>query len=129
MEVIFMQKSIFEQNGGTYSQVGDYLMPDLVSGETEQRQIGKYGRMRKSYLKEHRPVLFTNLTVTGMLYQHLAEVDQACEERMELITRQMAKQEDVSEALKAANQLEWVRRMNSIRNRAEEIVLNELIYC
>ena len=124
-----MQKSIFEQNGGTYSQVGDYLMPDLVSGETEQRQIGKYGRMRKSYLKEHRPVLFTNLTVTGMLYQHLAEVDQACEERMELITRQMAKQEDVSEALKAANQLEWVRRMNSIRNRAEEIVLNELIYC
>ena len=124
-----MQKSIFEQNGGTYSQVGDYLIPDLVSGETEQRKIGKYGRMRKTYLKEHRPVLFTNLTVTGKLYQHLAEIDQACEDRMELITRQMAKQEGVSEALKAANQLEWVRRMNSIRNRAEEIVLNELIYC
>lgn len=124
-----MQKSIFEQSGGTYSQVGDYLMPDLVSVETEQRQIGKYGHMRKIYLKEHRPVLFTNLTVTGKLYQHLAEIDQACEDRMELITRQMAKQEGVSEALKAANQLEWVRRMNSIRNRAEEIVLNELIYC
>ena len=71
-----MQKSIFEQNGGTYSQVGDYLMPDLVSGETEQRQIGKYGRMRKTYLKEHRPVLFTNLMVTGMLYQYLAEINQ-----------------------------------------------------
>ena len=124
-----MQKSIFEQNGGTYSQVGDYLIPDLVSGETEQRQIGKYGRMRKTYLKEHRPILVTNLTVTGKLYQHLAEIDQACEDRMELITRQMAKQEGVSEALKAANQLEWVRRMNSIRDRAEEIVLNELVYC
>ena len=124
-----MQKSIFEQNGGTYSQVGDYLIPDLVSGETEQRQIGKYGRMRKTYLKEHRPVLFTNLTVTGKLYQHLAEIDQACEDRMELITRQMANQEGVSEALKAADQLEWVRRMNSIRDRAEEIVLNELVYC
>ncbi len=124
-----MQKSIFEQNGGVYSQVGDYLLPDLVSGETEQRQIGKYGRMRKTYLKERRPVLFTNLTVTGKLYQHLAEIDQACKDRMELITRQMAKQEGVSEALKAANQLEWVRRMNSIRDRAEEIVLNELIYC
>ena len=124
-----MQKSIFEQNGGTYPQVGDYLIPDLVSGETEQRQIGKYGRMRKTYLKEHRPVLFTNLTVTGKLYQLLAEIDQACEDRMELITLQMAKQEDVSEALKAADQLEWVRRMNSIRDRAEEIVLNELVYC
>ena len=124
-----MQKSIFEQNGGTYSRVGDYLIPDLVSGETEQRQIGKYGRMRKTYMKEHRPVLFTNLTVTGKLYQHLAEIDQACEDRMELVTRQMAKQEGVSEVLKETDQMEWVRRMNSIRNRAEEIVLSELVYC
>ena len=123
-----MQKSIFEQNGGVYSQVGDFLIPNLVIGETKQ-QIDKYGRMRKTYLKEHRPVLFTNLTVTGKLYQHLAEIDQVCEDRMEFITRQMAKQEDVSEVLKAADQLEWVRRMNSIRDRAEEIVLNELVYC
>ena len=124
-----MQKSIFEQNGGAYSQVGDSLMPNLMSGETEQRPIGKYGRMRKTYLKEHRPILFTNLTVTGKLYQHLAEIDQACVDRMELVTRQMAKQEGASEVLKATDQMEWVRRMNSIRDRAEEIVLSELVYC
>ena len=124
-----MQKSIFEQLGGTYAEVGDYLIPDLVIDETEQGPIGKYGRMRKNYLKEHRPILFTNLTVTGKLYQHLAEIDKACEDRVELITRQMVKQEGVSEALKAADQMQWVRLMNSIRDRAEEIVLSELVYC
>ena len=123
-----MQKSFFEQRGGTYTQVGDYLLPDLVIGESEQRPIGKYGRMRKRYLKEHRPVLFTNLLTAGKLYRHLAEVDQACEDRMDLLTRQMAKQEGVTESLKAADQMEWVRRMNSIRNRAEEIVLKELVF-
>jgi hypothetical protein len=85
--------------------------------------------MRKRYLKEHRPVLYTNLLVTGKLDQHLAEIDMACEVRMELLTQQMAKQEGVTEALKAADQMDWVCRMNSIRNRAEEIVMNELVYC
>ena len=123
-----MQKSIFEQMGGTYTRVGDYLLPNLTIDESEQQPIGKYGRMRKRYLKEYRPVLYTNLLTTGRLDQHLAEIDEACEERMELLTRQMAKQEGVTEALKAADQMEWVRRMNSIQNRAEEIVLNELVY-
>ena len=121
-------KSYFERNGGTYSQVGDYLLPNLTINETEQRPIGKYGRMRKRYLKEHRPVLYTNLLVTGKLDQHLAEIDEACEERMELIMQQMAKQESVTEALKATDQMAWVARMNSIRNRAEEIVLQESVY-
>jgi hypothetical protein len=85
--------------------------------------------MRKRYLKEHRSVLYTNLLTTGRLDQHLAEIDQSCEEQLELITRQMAKREGVTEELKAADQMEWIRRMNSIRNRAEEIVLHELIYC
>ena len=124
-----MQKSIFEQMGGTYTQVGDYLLPNLTIDESEQQPIGKYGRMRKRYLKEYRLVLYTNLLTTGKLDQHLAEIDEACEERMELLTRQMASQEGVTEALKASDQLEWVRRMNSIRNHAEEIVLNELVYC
>ena len=84
--------------------------------------------MRKRYLKEHRPVLYTNLLVTGKLDQHLAEIDEACEERMELIMQQMAKQESVTEALKATDQMAWVARMNSIRNRAEEIVLQESVY-
>ena len=124
-----MQKSIFEQMGGTYTQVGDYLLPNLTIDESEQQPIGKYGRMRKRYLKEYRPVLYTNLLTTGKLDQYLAEIDNACEEWMELLTRQMASQEDVTEALKAADQMEWVRRMNSIRSRAEEIVLSELVYC
>ena len=123
-----MQKSFFEQMGGTYTQVGDYLIPNLVISETEQSPLGKYGRMRKRFLKEHRRVHYANLLVTGDLNRHLSEVDEACEERMELLTRQMAKQEGVTEALKAADQMEWVRRMNSIRNRVEEIVLQELIY-
>ena len=124
-----MQKSIFEQMDGTYTQVGDYFIPNLVISETAQSPLGKYGRMRKRYLKEYRPVLYTNLLVTGKLDQHLAEIDMACEVRMELLTQQMAKLEGVTEALKAADQMEWVRRMNSIRNRAEEIVLHELVYC
>ena len=85
--------------------------------------------MRKRYLKEYRPVLYTNLLTTGKLDQYLAEIDNACEEWMELLTRQMASQEGVTETLKASDQMEWVRRMNSIRSRAEEIVLNDLIYC
>ena len=124
-----MQKSIFEQCGGPYTQVGDYLLPDLIIDETEQQPIGKYGRMRKRYLKEHRPILFSNLLLSGKLDQHLAEIDHACVEGIDLLTRQMADQEGVTEALKATDQMEWVRRMNNIQNRAEEIVLNELVYC
>lgn len=85
--------------------------------------------MRKRYLKEHRPVLYTNLLTTGKMDRHLAEIDGTCEERMELLIQQIAKREGVTEALKAADQMKWVRRMNSIRNRAEEIVLSELVYC
>ena len=124
-----MQKSIFEQMGGTYTQVGDYFIPNLVIGETAQSPLGKYGRMRKRYLKEYRPVLYTNLLTTGKLDQHLAEIDRSCEERRELLISQMAKREGVTETLKASNQMEWVRRMNSIRNRTGEIVLSELVYC
>ena len=123
-----MQKTFFEQSGGTYTQVGDYLLPDLVIEESEQQSIGKYGRMRKQYLKEHRPVLYSNLLTAGKLYRHLAEIDQSCEDRMEILTRQMAAREGVTEALKAADQMEWVRRLHGLRNRAEEIVLKELVF-
>ena len=123
-----MQKSIFEQMDGTYTRVGDYLLPNLTIDESEQQQIGKYGRMRRQYLKDHRRVQYTNLLVTGKLNHHLAEIDEACERRMELLISQMAMQEGVTEELKAADQMEWVRRMNSIHNRAEEIALRELVY-
>ena len=114
-------KSLFEEMGGTYRQEGDYLIPNLALPDEPEYQIGKYGRMRRSYLKEHRPVLYASLLTSGTLHRHLAEIDHACNERM-------ARQEDVTEALKAADQMEWVRRMNSIRNRVEEIVLTELVY-
>ena len=123
------QKSFFEQNGGTYTQIGDVFLPNLTIGEDGQQPIGKYGRMRKRYLKERHPVLYSELLLSGKLYSHLLEIDKACKARMELLVLQMAKLEGVTEALKAADQMKWVRRMNSIQNRAEEIILSELVYC
>lgn len=121
-------KSIFEEMGGTYRQAGDYFIPNLVLPDGGDYQIGKYGRMRRSYLKEHRKILYTNYVVEGTLFKHLTEIDQACNERMESIVSVLARKEGVTEALKAADQMEWVRRINSIHNRAEEIVLTELVY-
>ncbi|WP_373730096.1 TnpV protein [Bacteroides heparinolyticus] len=121
-------KTIFEEMGGTYRQVGDYFIPDITLPDDGEYQIGKHGRMRHSYLKEYRKILYNNYVLEGTLFKHLAEIDQACNERIENIVSAMAKQEGITEALKAADQIEWVRRMNSLRNRAEEIVLHELVY-
>lgn len=121
-------KTIFEEMGGTYRQVGDYFIPNITLPDDGEYQIGKYGRMRRSYLKKYRKILYNNYVLEGTLFKHLAEIDQACNERIENIVSAMAKQEGVTEALKAADQIEWVRRMNSIRNCAEEIVLHELVY-
>ena len=121
-------KTIFEEMGGTYRQVGYYFIPNITLPDDGEYQIGKYGRMRRSYLKEYRKILYNNYVLEGTLFRHLAEIDQACNERIENIVSAMAKQEGVTEAFKAADQIEWVRRMNSIRNRAEEIVLHELVY-
>lgn len=121
-------KTIFEEMGGTYRQVGDYFIPNITLPDDGEYQIGKYGRMRRSYLKEYRKILYNNYVLEGTLFKHLAKIDQACNERIENIISAMAKQEGVTEALKATNQMEWVRHMNSIRNRAEEIILTELVY-
>ena len=121
-------KSLFEEMGGTYRQVGDYFIPNLVLPDTDDYQIGKYGRMRRTYLKEHRKSFYTSLMLEGTLFKHLAEIDQSCNERMEVIVSAMAKQENVTEELKASDQMEWTRQINSIRSRAEEIILSELAY-
>ena len=121
-------KSIFEEMGGTYRREGDYLIPNLELPDTEHYQIGRYGHLRQTYLREHRPVLYNTMFLNGTLNRHLAETDQVCSERMERMVAQMAKREGVTEALKASAQLEWVGRMNNIRNRAEEIVLAEVVY-
>lgn len=121
-------KSIFEEMGGTYHQVGDYFIPNITLPDDGEYQIGKYGRMRCSYMREYRKILYNTYVLEGTLFKHLAEIDQACNERMEILVSAMAKQEGVTEALKAADQMEWIRCMNSICNRAEEIILTELVY-
>jgi hypothetical protein len=122
------QKTIFEQLGGTYSRQGDYLLPNLKMPEQPEYTIGVWGQRRRRYLKKHRPILYTNLLTSCKLSEHLAEIDEECNERMESLVKAMANQEGVTEVLKAADQMAWVRRMNNIRNRAEEIVNSELIY-
>ena len=122
-------KSIFEQMGGTYRQEGDYLLPNLsLPPYTEEYHIGKYGRIRRRYLKEHRRGLYSSLLLEGTLMKHLAEIDRSCNDRLEIIEKALMKQEGVTEALKSTDQMEWVRRRNSIRNRAEEVILTELVY-
>ncbi len=120
--------TIFENSGGTYTQKNGYLYPNITIPEEDKTPIGKYGRMRKRYLEEHRPIVYSQLFVSGKLFSHLQEIDKSCRERIELIVAQMAKKEGITEKLKAANQMEWIRRMNGVINRAEEIVLSELIY-
>ena len=119
-------KSIFEEMGGTYSDLNGYLIPNLTIPDSPP--LGRWGRMRRRYLKEQRPVLYSSMLLTGRLDQHLTAIDKACEEQMELLAKQMSQREGVTEALKATDQMAWVCRMNNIRNRAEEIVLQELIY-
>ena len=122
------QKTIFEQLGGTYSQHGDYLLPNLKMPKQPEYNIGVWGQRRRRYLKQHRPIFYTNLLTSCKLSEHLAAVEEECNERMESLVKVIAKQEGVTEELKAADQMAWVRRMNNIRNRAEEIVLNEIVY-
>ena len=121
-------KSLYEQMGGTYRQEGDYLIPNLLPPEGSDTPLGRYGRLRRSFLKEHHRGIYTSMLLNGSLWTHLHEIDKSCMEQMERIVSQIAKQENVTEALKAADQMEWVRCMNNIRNRAEELVLADFVY-
>ena len=122
-------KSIFEELGGTYTLGEDGMYyPNLELPVEEEPHYGKYGRMRMNYIKEHRPILFTDLVLSGQLWSHLADLNEQVQERLSLIIEQMKATEGVTEEMKAADQMAWVSAMNSIRNRAEEIILRELIY-
>ena len=122
------KQTIFERMGGTYTLGEDGIYyPDLVLGE-DTPHYGKYGGMRKRYLKQNRPALYAQLVLKGKLVAHLNEVDDTCNERIEQAANAMAEAEGITEALKAADQMEWVRRMNNIRTRAEDVVCHELIY-
>ena len=119
-----MKNSIHDNaNGLDYTLVNDHYLPNLtVAAPTEQHPTGRWGRLHKRYLKEHHPIRYNQLLLSGELSSYLAKLDKQAEEQLALIIRQMQEAEGVTEALKAENQLEWVRRMNSIRNRAEEII-------
>lgn len=117
------------ENKLTYTQNGDYLIPDLkLNEEPEAVPLGKYGRMRRQYLKEHRPILFQKLVLEGKLYPHLRETDETAHRRLSEMLPQMAKEAGVTEALKAANPMKWVGLMNTLKAQAEEIILNELVF-
>ena len=112
-----------------YRKVGDYYLPNLVAPENIKNfKIGKYGNLRLRYLKEHKKAEYTILLIDNKLQKHLMDIDKIANERFELLMKQFAEKENINEELKATNQMEWVGRMNSIKNRAEEIIFNELIY-
>lgn len=117
------------ENKLTYTQNGDYLIPDLkLNEEPEAVPLGKYGRMRRQYLKEHRPILFQKLVLEGKLYPHLREIDETAHRRLSEMMPQMAKEAGVTEALKAADPMKWAGLMNTLKAQAEEIILNELVF-
>ena len=124
-----MKKHIYDENNGLwYELIGDYYIPVLTLSSEEQRPIGKWGRMHRDYLKEHRPILFNALILSGQLWTYLSDLNDQAQERLSLIIEQMKAAEGVTEELKAADQMAWVGATNSIRNRAEEIILREMIY-
>ena len=112
----------------TYSKCGDYYIPDLAVPDTKKYMIGKYGSLRKEFLKDYHQSFYTVLFMEGKLFEHLAEIDETCHNCLNDIISKMAKQEGVTEQLKATDQMEWVRRMNNIHSRAEEFVMREYVY-
>ena len=124
-----MENFIYDNSNGLWYELhGDYYMPCLVMPQEEIHAIGIWGRKHRQYLREYRPIYYTNLVLSGKLYNHLAAIDTSAQSMLDLLVMQLAEQENINEQLKAHNQLAWVRAMNSTRNRAEEIVLRELIY-
>ena len=111
-----------------YRANGDYLIPDLSLSETVEMPLGKYGRIRKTYLKEHHPVLFSNLLLSEKLYPHLREIDKTAQSRLETMMPRLMEAAGISEKLKAENPMQWVGLMNNCKAQAEETILRELIY-
>ena len=121
-------KSLFEQMGGTYTQQGDYFLPDLRLPPEDERPVGIWGQRRLRYLREHRPILYTNLKTSGQLRSHLVDVEEQANALFLRLVKDYSASEGVTEQLKAADPMEWVRRMNNIRIRVREIINSGLIY-
>ena len=121
-------KSIFEQSGGTYTMQGDYRLPNLTLPAEEEHHIGVWGQRRLRYLKQHHKVLYYNLLTSGKLHSHLADIEEQAQQLFLRLVKELAEKEGVTEQLKAENAMLWVRKVNNIRNRAAEMVNNEVIY-
>jgi len=115
-------------NNLTYTRCGDYDIPNLTLSEIENKPLGKYGRMRKNYLKEHRPILWNNMILSERLYPHLMEIDEAANARLEQLMSELMMHSGVTESLKASDPMKWTGLMNNLKAQAEEIIFNELIY-
>lgn len=123
-----MEQTLFEQNGGTYIQQGDYLLPDVKLSDQPEYEIGVWGQRRRRYLKEHHRVIYYNMLTQCKLYPHLADVEQQAQDMFFRLVDEMVKREGITEQLKTTNQIEWIRRMNIIYSSAREIVNLELIF-
>lgn len=123
-----MKKSLFEHMGGTYTQQGDYLLPNLVLPDEDEQPIGVWGQRRLRYLKQHHRILYYNLLTSGKLHDHLADAEEQAQGLFSRLVNEYAEREDVDEYLKATNQIEWVQRMNNIQARVREIVNSEVVF-
>ena len=121
-------KSLFEQMGGTYTQQGDYFLPDLKLPPEEERPIGVWGQRRLHYLREHRPILYTNLKTSGQLRSHLADVEEQANALFLRLVKDYAASEGVTDQLKAQDPMEWVRKINSVREQIAEVVNAEVVF-
>ena len=121
-------KTLFEQHGGTYTMQGDYRLPNLTVEENDTRPIGVWGQGRLHYLKHHRKVLFYNLLTSGKLNSHLADIEEQAQELFNRLTHDLATKEGITEQLKATDQMQWVQKMNNIRERVTETVYSEVVY-
>ena len=123
-----MAKTLFEQNGGTYTQQGDYLLPDIKLPEQPDYEIGVWGQRRRRFLKEHHRVLYYNMLAKCTLYPHLSDTEQQAQRMFDRLVNQLSGKEGITEKLKAEDQMLWIQQMNNIRSRAIEIVNIELIW-
>ncbi len=124
-----MEKYIYNNSNGLWYELhGDYYMPCLVIPEEEVHTIGIWGRKHQQYLREHRPIIYSNLILSGKLYSYIADIDTQARNKLDLLVIQLAEKEGINDQLKEQNQLAWVRAMNNSHNRAEEIILKELIF-
>ena len=121
-------KSLFEQQGGTYTMQGDYRLPNLLPPTEEERPISVWGQHRLSYLKHHRKILYYNLLTSGKLYSHLADVEEQAQDLFSRLVKEHAEKEGITEQLKATDQIKWVQKMNNIRERVMEAVYSDVVF-